>query len=49
MIASRCTINIHTGKKLSGRSREEILEAILRLFRDKFEVVAVQQCITLSA
>ena len=45
MIASRRTINIHTGKKLSGRSREEILEAILRLFRDKFEVVAVQQCI----
>ena len=44
MIASRCTINIHTGKKLSGKSREEILEAILRLFRDKFEVVAVQQC-----
>lgn len=45
MVASRWTINIHTGKKLYGKSREEILEAVLRLFQDKFEVVAVQQCI----
>lgn len=45
MIASRCTINIHTGKKLYGKSREEILEAVLRFFRDKFQGVAVQQCI----
>ena len=45
MIASRCTINIHTSRKLSGKSREEIIEAVLRSFRDKFEAVAVQQCI----
>jgi hypothetical protein len=40
---NHCTINIHTGKKLSGKSREEILEAIVKIYGDKFEVIAVQQ------
>lgn len=30
---------------MSGKSHDEILEAVLRAFGDKFEVVAVQQCI----
>ena len=40
---SRCTVNIHTGKKLSGKSRDEILEAIVKIYQDKFEIIAVQQ------
>lgn len=40
---NHCTINIHTGKKLSGKSREEILEAIVKIYGEKFEIIAVQQ------
>lgn len=40
---NHCTINIHTGKKLSGKSRDEILEAIVKIYEDKFEIIAVQQ------
>ena len=47
MVNSSRTINIHTGKKLSGKSREQILESILKLFQDKYEIVAVQQCFDL--
>ena len=45
MFVTWCTINIHTGRKLSGKSCDEILEDVFRAFGDKFEVVAVQQCI----
>ena len=40
---SHRTINIHTGKKLFGKSRDEILEAIVQIYGDKFEIIAVQQ------
>ena len=40
---SRCTINIHTGRKLSGKSREQILEAVAQIYEDRFEIDAVQQ------
>ena len=36
----RKTVNIHCGKNLSGKSREDILTAILEKFQN---VVAVQQ------
>lgn len=40
MLEHRRTVNIHCGKKLSGKSRDEILTAILGEFQN---VVAVQQ------
>ena len=43
MLESRRTIKIHTGKKLSGKSRDEILEGIFQIYGDKFEIIAVQQ------
>ena len=43
MLKSRRTINIHTGKKLSSKSRDEIMEAIFQIYGDKFEIIAVQQ------
>lgn len=38
----RRTVNIHCGKKLSGKSRDEVLTAVLAKFPN---VVAVQQCL----
>ena len=38
----RRTVNIHTGRKLSGKSRDEILEAVLSRFND-YNVHCVQQ------
>ena len=38
----RCTVNIHTGRKLSGKSRDEIVDAVLDRFSD-YNVYAVQQ------
>lgn len=38
----RRTVNIHTGRKLSGKSRDEFLEAVLSLFSG-YTVHAVQQ------
>ena len=43
MLESRRTINIHTGKELSDKSRDEILEAIFQIYGDKFEIIAVQE------
>ena len=40
---SRCAINIHTAKKLSSKSREEILQAVVQIYEDRFDIVAVQQ------
>ena len=38
------TVNIHVGNKLSGKSREDIAEAILKLFGD-YGVTAIQQSV----
>ena len=38
----RHTVNIHTGRKLSGKSRQEILEAVLSRYND-YGIHAVQQ------
>ena len=38
----RRTVKIHCRKKLSGKSRDEILDAVLEKFEN---VVAVQQCL----
>lgn len=38
----RRTVNIHTGRKLSGKSRDEILEAVLSCFSD-YNIHCVQQ------
>ena len=37
-----CTVNIHTVTKLSGKSHDEILEAVLSCFSD-YNVQALQQ------
>ena len=42
MSNQRHTINIHIGRKLSGKSRDEILEAVLNCFKD-YNVHCVQQ------
>ena len=38
----RRTVNIHIGRKLIGKTRDEVLAEVLKLFRI-FKVLAVQQ------
>lgn len=37
----RRTVNIHTGRKLLGKTRDEILEEIIKCFQSR-QIVAVQ-------
>lgn len=44
VMAFKRTVNIHVGNKLSGKSRDEVLEVIVSLFGEQ-NISAVQQCV----